>query len=190
MKKIEFGADNMIRLRELLQNFSMVFFLGGITFLVAHNWNSMSNIERLAIPSSLIVGGIYGWFFWQKKERYRKLSLFFASFLVGVLLKLHGEIYQTSIKPYELLLIWGLLILIASYLEKSYVIWSLNIIVIVSGLALFIETYLGDLYAIYLSGILIYLIFFLYCYGIKKMRFPIKNWFFYLLSTAATLLIS
>ncbi|MGL4403836.1 MAG: DUF2157 domain-containing protein [Fusobacteriaceae bacterium] len=178
------------KLKNLLGNFATVFFISGISFFIAYNWSGMGNMEKLSIPLSLIGAGIGGWFFLEKRERYRQVSLFFASFFTGTLFALFGQIYQTGADAYGLFLSWGLAILLFSCVEKFYPLWTLNIAVLSLGTALFGRFHGGTVSALYAGGSVIYFFFLAYCFFIKKNGLKTKNWFFYLLPATATGLIN
>lgn len=178
------------RLKNILLYFSVVFFISGVSFFIAYNWSEMENMEKLAIPFSLITGGIGGWFLWETVERYRKISLFFSSFFIGTLFALFGQIYQTGADAYNLFLAWGFFIFIFSYVENFYPLWTLNVTVLTIGISLFARLHWGIISMLYASGIFVYISFLLYCLYIKRYRIEIKNWFFYLLATVSTGLIS
>lgn len=178
------------RLKNLFLYFSIIFFISGVSFFVAYNWDNMGNILKLSIPLSLITAGIGGWFLWQKKEIYRKISLFFASFFIGTLFALFGQIYQTGADVYNLFLNWGLFLIIFSYAESFYPLWTLNIVVLATGISLFTRLQWGTVTMFYAGALLIYSAFLIYCFFVKRRGVAIKNWFFYLLATASTLLMN
>lgn len=177
-------------LKNIFLYFSIIFFISGVSFFIAYNWNGMGNMEKLGIPLSLITTGVGGWLFWQNREKYRKLSLFFASFFIGTLFALFGQIYQTGADAYTLFINWGIFLLIFSYVERYYPLWTLNIAVLTLGVSLFARLHWGTVPMFYAGGFLVYSVFLVYCFFIKKREFPEKNWFFYLLSTTATVLMN
>ena len=178
------------KLKNILFYFSIVFFMSGVSFFIAYNWRGMGNMEKLSIPLSLMSVGIGGWFFWEKRERYRQISLFFASFFTGSLFALFGQIYQTGADSYRLFLTWGFSILIFSCVERFYPLWTLNIAVLSLGAALFARLHGGTVAVLYAGAGVIYSAFLAYCFFIKKSGSEIKNWFFYLLPLSAATLMN
>lgn len=75
--------------------FSVIFLIAGVTSFIAYNWENMSNIGKLAVPSVLIVVGLVAYLF-LKKEIYKNLAIFFSSFMIGILFAVYGQVYQTG----------------------------------------------------------------------------------------------
>ena len=65
----------------------------------------MSNIEKLAIPSVLIVAGLVAYLFLEK-EIYKNLAIFFSSFTIGTLFAVYGQVYQTGADVWILFRNW------------------------------------------------------------------------------------
>ena len=51
------------KIKKFFLLFSVVFLIAGVTSFTAYNWENMSNIEKLAVPSVLIVVGLVAYLF-------------------------------------------------------------------------------------------------------------------------------
>lgn len=178
------------KLKNSFLYFSILFIITGVTCFIAYNWNKIGNFTKMSIPMTLIILGIIGWFIFQNKKLYRELSLFSSSFFIGTLFAVFGQIYQTGADPYTLFRNWGIFILIFSFIEKFYPLWTLNITVFTISGMLYSRLY-GNFTMICITGSIIILFFFLiYIIVIKKMLIEVKEWFFYILAFSSTTLMT
>jgi len=83
------------KIKKFFLIFSIVFLIAGITSFTAYNWATMSNVEKLAVPSVLIIAGLVAYLFLEK-EIYKNLAIFFSSFMIGTLFAVYGQVYQTG----------------------------------------------------------------------------------------------
>jgi len=60
------------KIKKFFLLFSVIFLIAGVTSFTAYNWTSMSNIEKLAIPSVLIIAGLVAYLFLER-EIYKNL---------------------------------------------------------------------------------------------------------------------
>lgn len=178
------------KLKNSFLYFSILFIITGVSCFIAYNWNKIGNFTKISIPMALIILGIIGWFIFQNKKSYRELSLFLSSFFIGTLFAVFGQIYQTGADPYTLFRNWGIFILIFSFIEKFYPLWTLNVTVFTISGMLYSRLY-GNFTMICITGSVIILFFFLvYIAIIKKMSVEIKEWFFYILAFSSTALMT
>ena len=63
------------KIKKFFLIFSIVFLIAGITSFTAYNWATMSNVEKLAVPSVLIIAGLVAYLFLEK-EIYKNRNLF------------------------------------------------------------------------------------------------------------------
>lgn len=85
--------------------------LAGVVFFFAFNWARMSPFAKFAlIEGAMLVCVVAAWVVGLKRITGQVLLLG-AGLLVGVLLAVYGQVYQTGADAYELFLGWSLLIL-------------------------------------------------------------------------------
>jgi uncharacterized membrane protein len=86
------------------------FILSGIFFFFAYNWNDLNRFVKFGVIEAAIVAAI-GVTYYQGLDRLvGRVALLAATMLVGVLLAVYGQIYQTGADAYQLFLTWAGLI--------------------------------------------------------------------------------
>ncbi len=99
------------KIKKFFLIFSIVFLIAGITSFTAYNWATMSNVEKLAVPSVLIIAGLVAYLFLEK-EIYKNLAIFFSSFMIGTLFAVYGQVYQTGADVWVLFRNWAIFLII------------------------------------------------------------------------------
>lgn len=97
----------------------------GVLFFVAYNWEEMGRFAKFGLVQSLMVIAIGAYVFLARNERLAKASLFVASVLLGVLLALYGQTYQTGADPWELFATWAALMLPWTLIARFAPLWLL-----------------------------------------------------------------
>lgn len=110
-------------LRDWFLVFGLLLLVCGIIMFGAYNWQGLPRFHKLAIMQLLVLGA------WVR-SRLRGLdskegtaTLWAASLLVGALLAVYGQIYQTGADAYSLFLGWSLLIGPWCLAARSNLIW-------------------------------------------------------------------
>lgn len=88
----------------------ILFLLSGIFFFFAYNWADMHDFAKLGVIQAalLIAVGLTQWLGLGRLTG--KVALLAAALLVGALLAVFGQVYQTGANSYRLFLNWALLI--------------------------------------------------------------------------------
>ncbi|HFC11574.1 MAG TPA: DUF2157 domain-containing protein [Anaerolineae bacterium] len=85
------------------------FLLAGIFFFFAYNWQALPKFGKLATVQTLIVLAA-GVAFWRGLgDHVGKIALSAAAILLGALLAIYGQVYQTGADNYQLFLWWAIL---------------------------------------------------------------------------------
>lgn len=104
--------------------------LAGVVFFFAFNWARMSPFAKFAlIEGAMLVCVVAAWIVGLKRITGQVLLLG-AGLLVGVLLAVYGQVYQTGADAYELFVGWSLLILgwvIVASFGAFWLLWLLLI---------------------------------------------------------------
>ena len=115
-------------LRGLFLMLGVTFILAGVIFFFAYNWAQMGRFLKFGLLQAAIaaVVGIS----WYKGLAHLsgKFALLMAAVLVGPLLAVYGQTYQTGADPYELFLGWAVLIVgwvVISRFAALWVCWLL-----------------------------------------------------------------
>ncbi|MGY2461241.1 DUF2157 domain-containing protein [Vreelandella sulfidaeris] len=127
----------------------LLLWLGGLAlafavlFFVAYNWAEMGRWLRFGVVQGALVL-VVGVAVWANTSRVdAKVALTAASLLVGVLLALFGQTYQTGADPWQLFFIWALLILPWVYIVRFELLWLLWLGLLNAALGLYFHTWGG-----------------------------------------------
>ena len=83
----------------------------GVVFLIAYNWNDLGKYAKFGLVELLVVAGVLGYWRFGPERAAGKASLLVAAILLGALLALFGQTYQTGADTWELFGNWAGLIL-------------------------------------------------------------------------------
>lgn len=110
--------------------------LAGAIMVVASNWARIGRFGRFGLLEIAIVAAVL--LAWKKLPRLSgQISLFAASVLVGPLLAMYGQTYQTGADPYGLFLVWALLIIPWAIIARFGANWVLVLLLLDVALALY-----------------------------------------------------
>src|SRR3989338_6298780 len=99
------------------------FIVSGIFFFFAFNWADLHRFAKLGLLEAAVLAAT-GLAFWRGLDRLSgKIALSAAALLVGALLAVYGQIYQTGANAYELFLTWAVLILGWAVIGKFTLLW-------------------------------------------------------------------
>ena len=158
---------------------NLVLFLGilllsaGVIFFMAFNWDTLANLTKFAIIEGLFmtfIGGFYLANGVAKTSKPPKLSalnaswnlpnamLLGASIMVGALLALVGQTYQTGADPWQLFALWALFILPFAVIAGFDLLWLLVVALINVSLGIYFDSF-SQLFGVHLEHIQIIAIF-------------------------------
>ena len=92
-------------------------------FFIAYNWNEMGRFAKFAGVEVLVVLAVVAYVGLGTERIAAKFSLLLASILLGALLALFGQTYQTGADPWQLFMIWSLMILPWVLLARLAGLW-------------------------------------------------------------------
>lgn len=108
-------------------------FAVGVIFFFAFNWQALSKFGKFALLQSLIVisSFAYAWLRWQTRlsnptsfgANKANAALSAVAVLLGALLALVGQTYQTGADPWQLFAIWAVFIIPLAYLSGFQWLW-------------------------------------------------------------------
>ena len=157
--------------------FSVIFLIAGVTSFTAYNWENMSNIEKLAVPSVLIVVGLVAYLF-LKKEIYKNLAIFFSSFMIGTLFAVYGQVYQTGADVWILFRNWAIFLIIPMVATGYYSVMTLFGIVVAIATSFYLDLYLSGAIIPFLSSLIFGVILIVYPFLQKSFKFKFNNVFY------------
>ncbi|WP_223636546.1 DUF2157 domain-containing protein [Corallococcus sp. EGB] len=110
--------------------------LAGVVYFFAFNWAQMGRFFKLGLICLGITGAAVG--AWRLGGRPAgQFALLAAAVLVGPLLAVYGQAYQTGADPYELFIGWCVLILPWVALSRFTPLWMLQLVLVNTGVILF-----------------------------------------------------
>lgn len=157
--------------------FSVIFLIAGVTSFTAYNWKNMSNIEKLAVPSVLIIVGLVAYLF-LKKEIYKNLAIFFSSFMIGTLFAVYGQVYQTGADVWILFRNWAIFLIIPMVVTGYYSLMILFSIVTAISTGFYLDLYLSGDIVPFLSSLIFGIILIVYPFLQKSFKFKFNNIFY------------
>lgn len=116
--------------RHFIEN--LLLWLGGmalsfsVLFFIAYNWSEMGRFAKFALVEVLIVLSLIVYWKLDADKVIAKVSITSATILLGVLLALYGQTYQTGADPWQLFANWALLILpwvLVAHFAPLWLIW-------------------------------------------------------------------
>ena len=114
----------------------LLVWLGGLAlsfavlFFVAYNWQDIGRFAQFAMVEAAIVVAVLAYWKLGTESTAAKVSLLSATILLGVLLALYGQTYQTGADTWQLFFTWSLLILPWVIVGKFSAIWIVWILLL------------------------------------------------------------
>ena len=165
------------KIKKFFLIFSIVFLIAGITSFTAYNWATMSNVEKLAVPSVLIIAGLVAYLFLEK-EIYKNLAIFFSSFMIGTLFAVYGQVYQTGADVWILFRNWAIFLIIPMVATGYYSVMTLFSIVVAISTSFYLDLYLSGAIVPFLSSLIFGTILMVYPFLQKRFSFKFNNIFY------------
>ena len=99
------------------------FTVPGIIFFFAYNWNDLPKFAKLGIVEVLLVSSVLLTVFTRWSRLVKQILLTGATFLIGTLFAVFGQIYQTGADAYDLLLGWTLFTILWAVAARFAPLW-------------------------------------------------------------------
>lgn len=165
------------KLKKFFLNFSVIFFIAGITSFTAYNWKVMTNFQKLALPAVLILLGFTSYFL-LKKESYKELALFFSCFMIGTLFAVFGQTYQTGADTWILFRNWAIFLIIPVIFSTFYSVFILFIAVtcIMTFFGLTLHYY--ESCSFFIAVLIPAIVLIIYPIIIEKFKLSFNNFFY------------
>jgi len=117
--------------------FGSALVLAGIIFFFAYNWSAMGKFLKLGLIEAGIAACAIGSFFLGLNRLTGKILLLSASVLLGVLMAVYGQTYQTGADAFELFTGWAALILGWVVVSEFAALWFVWLILVNTGVILY-----------------------------------------------------
>lgn len=145
-----------LRWRIFLANLTA--WLGGLAlifsmmFFIAYNWDAMGRFAKFALVEFSIALCMVAYWKIDKNKITAKISITMASILLGVLLALYGQTYQTGADPWQLFFYWALLMLPWALVAQFVSMWLLWVLLLNLSLMLYFNAS-GFLFGLFFNSI-------------------------------------
>src|SRR5215475_5454571 len=113
--------------------------LAGIVTFFAWNWADLSSVAKFAIVESALVIALGATWLVGIERAVGQALLIAASILVGLLLAVIGQVYNTDADAYSLFVAWTVMILPWTLASRSAAQWAVWLIVLYLALSLYGE---------------------------------------------------
>jgi uncharacterized membrane protein len=114
-----------------------------LMFFVAYNWTEFGRFAKFALVEGALVCSVALYWYLGGEKLSAKVVLMVSSILVGVLLALVGQTYQTGADTWQLFFYWAILILPWVLVGHFSALWMLWILLINISILLYVEIYRG-----------------------------------------------
>jgi uncharacterized membrane protein len=96
--------------------------LAGVVYFFAYNWHALPKLLKFTILESGLAGAALASL--KLKDLPRQVALLFATALLGPLLAVYGQVYQTGADPWTLFFVWALLAIPFAVSARWAPIWA------------------------------------------------------------------
>jgi uncharacterized membrane protein len=128
-------------LDRLLLWLGMVLVAAGVIFFLAYNWHELGRVAKLALVQALLLAALLAVVRLGLERAGGQAALFGASLLLGALLALIGQTYQTGADTFELFAAWAAMILPWVLLARLPALWLLWLALINLAIALYFQVF-------------------------------------------------
>ena len=94
-----------------------------VLFFVAYNWSELNRFGKFTLVEGLLIATMGIYLYLKENELISKVLLVVLSILVGTLLALVGQTYQTGADSWELFFYWALFILPWVFISRFWAMW-------------------------------------------------------------------
>jgi uncharacterized membrane protein len=112
-----------------------------VVFFVAHNWGELGKFAKFALLQALVAAALAAYWRLGADNPGGKAALLVASIVLGALLALYGQIYQTGADTWQLFATWAALILPWVVIGRFAGLWMLWIAIVNLALALYFQVF-------------------------------------------------
>lgn len=120
------------------------FFVTGIIFFMAYNWQDLNKFIKLGIVETLIIASVLFVLCSKLSLQVKNITLTASSLLVGALFAVFGQIYQTGANAYDFFLGWTVFITVWVLVANYAPLWLLFSVLLNTTFYFFTEQVVSD----------------------------------------------
>src|SRR6185369_6447460 len=114
-----------------------------MVFFIAHNWNELGRYAKFALVEVPLAIAVVAYWRLGPERATGKAALLVAAILLGVLLALFGQTYQTGADTWELFATWAALIAPWVLIGRFAALWIVWLVIANTALALYFTVFGG-----------------------------------------------
>jgi uncharacterized membrane protein len=122
----------------------VIFIISGVIFFSAYNWVEPHRFVVFGSIQAIMLGLIAFIHFWGIDNLVGKMALLAASMLIGVLLAVIGQEYQTGADAYQLFTYWALLLIAWVVVARWGPLWLVWLVIANIAMSLYGEQIVGE----------------------------------------------
>jgi uncharacterized membrane protein len=119
------------------------------TFFVAFNWEALGRFAQFALVEALLLVALLAYWRFAGRRIVAEASLLAAALLLGTLLALVGQTYQTGADTWQLFATWAVLMLPWALLGRSSLLWLLWLGLLNLAVVLWFQHWPGALWVLF-----------------------------------------
>jgi uncharacterized membrane protein len=123
----------------------------GVVFFIAFNWDALGRFSQFALLQVLLLVAVAAWWRLGIDRLPAQVALLTAAVLLGALLALFGQTYQTGADPWQLFATWALLMLPWALAGRFAPLWLLWLVLLNLSAAFWYDARFGLLGAAFAS---------------------------------------
>lgn len=135
-------ATGLTFLSRVVLAFAVALLCSGVIFFFAYNWDALSRYHKFAIAQGALLLSLLPLLRFHLQHAVAQAAVFAASLLVGTLLALIGQTYQSGADTYQLFALWALLITPWVLIARMPALWLLLLILLNVALALLLSDFI------------------------------------------------
>ena len=135
-------ATGLTFLSRVVLAFAVALLCSGVIFFFAYNWDALSRYHKFAIAQGALLLSLLPLLRFHLQHAVAQAAVFAASLLVGALLALIGQTYQSGADTYQLFALWALLITPWVLITRMPALWLLLLILLNVALALLLSDFI------------------------------------------------
>lgn len=114
-----------------------------VLFFIAYNWDQIGRFAKFGLVQGLIILSVLAYWRLGADKLSAKITLLGSTILLGVLLALYGQTYQTGADPWQLFFNWAVLMLPWAVIGRFAAIWLVWVVLINLSITLYYQARFG-----------------------------------------------
>lgn len=117
-----------------------------VLFFIAYNWGAFDRYAKFGLVQAAIIVSVLAYWRLGADKLSAKVALLASTILLGVLLALYGQTYQTGADPWQLFFNWALLMLPWALVGRFAAIWIVWVLLVNLSITLYFQARVGFLF--------------------------------------------